>query len=117
MSHTVIGRVLLCLPGTVRIEVRGETLARYGYVLGAKGHVVEVSVIGRECHSVFRQVLLLRGSAMRLAKFNSHPIQRISKHTRATVVEVVSEDVHDLGDASFPFTAFTSVKVWHHGRV
>ena len=30
VSHTVIGRVLWCLPGTVSIEVRGETLARYG---------------------------------------------------------------------------------------
>ena len=73
VSHTVIGRVLLCLPGTVSIEVRGEILARYGYVLRAKGHVVEVSVIGRECHSVSQQVLLLRGSAMRLVKVNRTP--------------------------------------------
>ena len=109
MPHTVIVNILLCLPGTVFIEVRGETLARYGYVLGANGHVVEVSLIGQECHSVSRQVLSLRGSAMQLAKVNWDSSRRILKLTRASVVQAVSEDVHDLGDARFPVTAFTIV--------
>ena len=93
VSYTVIGIVLLlCLPATFSIEVRGETLPRYGYVLGAKGHVVEVSLIGQECHSVSQQVFSLRGSAMQLAKRSWDFSWRILKHTRATFVQAVSED-------------------------
>ena len=85
VNYDVRGVVRICMPSPVNIETRDRgPLAIFRFVLAASGQCVEVSMVGDKCNSVSRELILLKGCAVRMLKpkwnATSRSLQYAPKH-------------------------------------
>ena len=114
ITHTVIAKVLVSLPCATTIQIRGESVPRFSYVLGSHTATVEVSLLGREATTVAQLMSPLVGKGIRLSKAEWDGPRGMLRHTAATMVTALPEE-HELHNVAFmyaPFDSISSLPAW-----
>ena len=108
ITHTVIAKVLVSLPTATTINIRGEQVARYSYVVGSNSATIEVSLLGREATTVANLMSPFVRKGVRLSKVEWDGPRQMLRHTVATMVTALSEE-HELQNVAFMYAAFETL--------
>jgi hypothetical protein len=108
ITHTVIAKVLVSLPTATTINIRGEQVPRYSYVVGSHSATIEVPLLGREATTVANLMSPLVGKGVRLSKVEWDGPRQMLRHTVATMVTALPEE-HELQHVAFMYAAFESL--------
>ena len=114
VTHSVLAKVLVAMSSVATIDIKGDIVQRYSYVLGSKSANVECSLLGREATSVAALMSPLVGKVIQLSHADWDARRGMLKHMPSTLVKPLEEE-HDLHDADFiyvPFDAIPSMTPW-----